>query len=42
MISPFKIEFEYIKDVKYTLADTVSRFIDIDQDAKQEPELPSH
>ena len=29
-ISPFRITFEYIKGIKNTLADTMSRLIDID------------
>jgi transposase InsO family protein len=36
-ISPFKITFEYIKGIKNTLADTMSRLIAIDSDV----ELPS-
>ena len=31
-ISPFKITFEYIKGIKNTLADTISRLITIDLD----------
>ena len=31
-ISPFKITFEYIKGIKNTLADTMSRLITIDPD----------
>ena len=39
-ISPFKITFEYIKGIKNTLADTMSRFIKIDPiiTPKSEPE----
>ena len=37
-ISPCKIEFEYIKGIKNTLADTMSRLIQIDPDAKLCPE----
>ena len=33
-ISPYKIEFEYIKGIKNTLADTMSRLIQIDPEAK--------
>ena len=36
-ISPFKIKSEYIKGIKNTLADTISRLIDIDWDVKLEP-----
>ena len=31
-ISPFKITFEYIKGIKNTLADTISRLIGLDPD----------
>ena len=37
-ISPYKIQFEYIKGIKNTLADTMSRLIQIDPDAKLCPE----
>ena len=37
-ISPFRITFEYIKGVKNTLADTMSRLIGIDPQVQQEPE----
>ena len=37
-IMPFKITFEYIKGIKNTLADTMSRLIDIDSQLQQEPE----
>ena len=37
-ISPFWITFEYIKGIKNTLADTMSRLIEIDSQVKQEPE----
>ena len=38
-ISPFRITFEYIKGIKNTLADTLSRLIDIDlQVQESEPE----
>ena len=37
-ISPFRITFEYIKGIKNTLADTMSRLIDIDPQIQQEPE----
>ena len=33
-ISPYKIQFEYIKGIKNTLADTMSRLIQIDPDAR--------
>ena len=36
-ISPFRITFEYIKGIKNTLADTMSRLIDIDPQAQPEP-----
>ena len=36
-ISPFRITFEYIKGVKNTLADTMSRLIEIDPQVQQEP-----
>ena len=39
-ISPFKITFEYIKGIKNTLADTMSRLIALDPDNQlvDEPE----
>ena len=37
-ISPFRITFEYIKGIKNTLADTMSRLINIDLQIQQEPE----
>ena len=37
-ISPFWITFEYIKGIKNTLADTMSRLIEIDSQVQQEPE----
>ena len=37
-ILPFKIQFEYIKGIKNTLADTMSRLIQIDPEAKLCPE----
>ena len=37
-ISPFRITFEYIKGIKNTLADTMSRLIDIDCQVQLEPE----
>ena len=37
-ISPFRITFEYIKGIKNTLADTLSRLIDIDPQIQPEPE----
>ena len=37
-ISPFRITFEYIKGIKNTLADTMSRLIDIDPQVQLEPE----
>ena len=37
-ISPCKIQFEYIKGIKNTLADTMSRLIQIDPEAKLCPE----
>ena len=37
-ISPFKITFEYIKGIKYTLADTMSHLVDIDPDTTQPEE----
>ena len=37
-ISPYKIQFEYIKGIKNTLADKMSRLIQIDPEAKLCPE----
>ena len=37
-ISPFRIEFEYIKGIKNTLADTMSRLIKITPDVRPEEE----
>ena len=37
-ISPFRITFEYIKGIKNTLADTMSRLINIDPDTELLPE----
>ena len=37
-ISPFRIMFEYIKGIKNTLADTMSRLIAIDPQIQSEPE----
>ena len=37
-ISPFRITFEYIKGIKNTLADTMSRLISIDPDTELLPE----
>ena len=37
-ISPFKITFEYIEGIKNTLADTMSRLIQIDPQVQQELE----
>ena len=37
-ISPFRITFEYIRGIKNTLADTMSRLIDIDLQIQPEPE----
>ena len=37
-ISPFRITFEYIKGIKNTLADTMSRLITIDPDSELPPE----
>ena len=37
-ISPFRITFEYIKGIKNTLADTMSRLINIDPQIQSEPE----
>ena len=37
-ISPFHITFEYIKGIKNTSADTMSRMIDIDPQVQPEPE----
>ena len=37
-ISPYKIQFEYIKGIKNTLGDTMSRLVQIDPEAKLCPE----
>ena len=37
-ISPYRIHFKYIKGIKNTLADTMSRLIQIDPEAKLNPE----
>ena len=37
-ISPFHITFEYIKGIKNTLVDTMSRLISIDPDTELSPE----
>ena len=37
-ISPHRIKFEYIKGIKNTLVDTMSRLIQIDPEAKLQPE----
>ena len=37
-VSPIRITFEYIKGIKNTLADTMSRLISIDPDTKLLPE----
>ena len=37
-ISPFRITFEYIKGIKNTLVDTMSRLIEIDSQVQEEPE----
>ena len=37
-LSPFQIQFEYIKGIKNTLADTMSRLIEITPEAALEPE----
>ena len=37
-ISPYRIHFEYIKGIKNTLADIMSRLIQIDPEAKLNPE----
>ena len=37
-ISPFRITFEYIKGIKNTLADTMSRLMEVDSHVQQEPE----
>ena len=41
-ISPFRITFEYIKVIKNTLADTMSRLIDIDPQTQQDSEPEGH
>ena len=37
-ISPFRITFEYIKRIKNTLADTMSRLIEVDPQVQPEPD----
>ena len=37
-ISPYRIKFEYIKGIKITLADTMSRLVQVDPEAKLQPE----
>ena len=41
-ISPFHITFAYIKGIKITLADTMSRLIDIDPQIQQDSELEGY
>ena len=41
-ILPFHITFKYIKGIKNTLADTMSRLINIDPQIQQEPELEGY
>ena len=41
-ISPFRVTFEYIKGIKNTLADTMSRLIEIDPQIQPEPEPESY
>lgn len=41
-ISPFRIKFEYIKGIKNTLADTMSRLIKIIPDAEPDGEEPGY
>ena len=41
-ISPFHITFEYIKGIKNTLADTMSRLINIDPQVQQDSELEGY
>ena len=41
-ISPFRITFEYIKGIKNTLVDTMSRLIEIDPSVEQIPEEDGH
>ena len=41
-ISPFRITFEYIKGIKNTLVDTMSRLIEIDPHVQQEPETEGY
>ena len=38
-ISPFQIEFQYIKEIRNILVDTMSHLISIDPSTEQEPEL---
>ena len=37
-ISPYQIKFKYIKGIKNTLADTISRLVQIDPEVSLEPE----
>ena len=37
-ISPCRIQFEYIEGIKNTLADTMSRLVQIDPESKLQPE----
>ena len=41
-ISPFRSTFEYIRGIKNTLADTMSRVIEIDPQSEQEPEAEGY
>ena len=41
-IEQYQFKFEYIKGIKNTLAETLSRLIVIDPDTCQDPELESH
>ena len=41
-ISPFRITFEYIKGIKNTLADTMSRLIDLNLQIQPEPETEGY
>ena len=41
-ISPYRIKFEYIKGIKNTLADTMNRLIQIDPEARLQPEQESY
>ena len=38
-IAHYNLQFEYVKGIKNTLADTMSRLVQLDQAIKQEPEL---